>query len=219
MHVFVREKISKEKLAKIQAYKLAEVNLSKTPRRDAILFSKKNNIVNLRSSVDDMALEGYKSIAYELAEQISDAGSIFIATSSGTTLEGIYLGYKEKGVKSPALYAVQTSKVHPIANYFDKDFEKESASLAEAIVDNIAHRRDRVIEAIKETGGGGYVVSNDELQEARKILNVVGWEGEPPFSLAEIGWQSALSFAGFLKWKKAVLSDAEVKISVCLFTD
>lgn len=206
LHVFVRPDIEKVKLLKLRRNPCVTLRLSKTPKRDAIRFAGAKSIPNLRASTDDPALIGYEEIARELYRQLATIDNIFVPTSSGATLVGMYNGYA-KSKKMPAFYAVQTTKVHPIASYFDQDFVKENTSYATAIVDNIARRRDRVIKIIQETGGGGFVVSNGELEEAKKVLQ------------KKIGWQSVLAFAGFLKWQKQNPVMAANKISVCLFTD
>jgi len=190
-------------------YKHIKIRFGQTSRKSAIQFCNKNkDIINLRASTDDIALIGYKQISYELAEQLPRIDNIFIPTSSGATLEGVYLGFKEKTSKIPAFYAVQTTKVHPIASYFDKDFAREETSYATAIVDNIAHRRDKIIKICEETGGGGFVISRKELRDADVILRDIPHK-----------WQSALAFAGFLTWQKKNIRKARKSVSVCLFTD
>lgn len=205
LSIFMHPSDRGEKLAKIKKYKNVSVELTKTPKKDALHFAKKHNVPLLRASTDDHALEGYKKIAFELIEQLSKIDNIFVPTSSGATLEGIYLGFKEKTRRAPALYAVQTSRVHPISDYFDKDFKPEGVSYAHAIVDNIAHRKKRIVRIAQETGGGGFVIQNKEIEEAKKIISG--------------GYQSALAFAGFLKWKSQNSKKAEKETSVCLFTD
>jgi threonine synthase len=196
--------IDQAKISALQGNPSVVLHLSKTPRKDSIQHCKKSAIINLRASTDDNALVGYRDIALELTEQLPHIDNIFVPTSSGATLEGMYLGYRM--TTTPRLFAVQTTKVHPIASYFDKDFVSEKISHATAIVDRVAHRRDRVIKIIEETGGGGFVISNKELEEARKILG-------------KVGWQSALAFAGFLKWQTQNPRKKADKVSVCIFTD
>lgn len=219
LHVFVPRSADPVKLEKIRKQKNISLSISKTPKSDAIKFAKKKRLVNLRASVDDFALEGYKSIAYELIKQLPKIDNIFVPTSSGTTLEGIYSGYKENSLTTPSFYAVQTAKVHPIVSCFDKNFTREKLSHANAIVDNIAHRKNRVIDIIKETVGGGYAISNKELKDARKTLSSISFLAPGLIARENVGWQSALSFAGFLKWERKNPKDAISKISVCLFTD
>lgn len=215
LHAFLSPLAEKEKIAKIEAHPNVSLHISKTPNKEAFRFAKERAIPNLRASRDDNALVGYMGIAFELMEQKFPIDNIFIPTSSGATLEGIYRGYKflenarpPKFAKIPSFFAVQTTKVYPIASYFDKDFIKEEKSMASAIVDRIAHRKDRVIEIIKETGGGGFVVSNKELEGARSALQDLTF-----------GWQSALALAGFLKWRAKNSIKTKEDITVCLFTD
>lgn len=215
LHVFVRPNIEKQKISRFEENKNVILNLSKTPRKDAIQFSRKNNVVNLRASLDDIALIGYRNITFELIKQLPRIDNIFIPTSSGATLEGIHSGYKEtrnkRQARAPSMYAVQTSRIHPIAGYFDKAFTSEEISHAKAIVDKVAHRKNRIIEIIKETGGGGFVISNQEIELAQnQLAETVS---------VRVGVHSALAFAGFLKWQKQNFIKAKRQTSVCLCTD
>ena len=103
---------------------------------------------SLRQSTDDTALVGYESLAQEISE-ISDLSAIFIATSSGTTaqaLGGFFLGRKNP----PEIHIVQTSSCHPIAEIFDKRKIDNEKSIADAIVDKVAHRREKVADIVTE---------------------------------------------------------------------
>lgn len=214
LYVFVSPSAPKEKFARLKGYKNIVLAVTKTPNRDAFRLCKERGISNLRASKDDAALEGYNDIALELIEQLPRTDNIFIPTSSGATLQGIHQGYVRGStphIKVPALFAVQTTKVHPIADYFDKAFTDENSSRATAIVDRVAHRKDRVVEIVRETEGGGFVISNNELEEAQNILSGT--------VLDEIGVHSVLAFAGFLKWREQNSQVSKQQTSVCLFTD
>ena len=67
------------------------------------------------------------------------------------------------------------------------------------------------MEIVRETGGGGFVISNNELEEAQNILSGT--------VLDEIGVHSVLAFAGFLKWREQNSQVSKQQTSVCLFTD
>ncbi|MBI1888447.1 MAG: pyridoxal-phosphate dependent enzyme [Candidatus Spechtbacteria bacterium] len=211
LHAFVSPRLDRNKILRLKECKSVILHVTSTPRKDAFQFSKENGLINLRASSDDKALAGYKEIAFELLTQLEKVDQLFVPTSSGATLIGIFQGFKERGKKVPALYAVQTARVHPMASYFDKDFTQESVSYATSIVDNIARRKDEVIKILKESGGGGFIISNSELLEARKVF-------EQSEAECALGWQSLLSFAGFLKWRKQSV-DTKKKISVCICTD
>ena len=201
--------------------KIAEINLTvfteettKTPKKDAVAFAREYRIINLRSSADQNSIEGYKTIAFELAEQHPDAEELFIPVSSGAALLGIHKGYsvlfKEKGISMPRLYIVQTTKVHTMASMFDTDYVKEDKHDARAIVDNIGYLRDKVVRAVEESKGGGYVISNSELQESisthtSKLDKTHGNE-------------SFLTLAALKKHRERNPQYANAK-SVCLFTN
>lgn len=256
LHIFVSPELGYDKELRLAEYAAlprygrgkADITVSctKIPRRDAIRFCTESSAVNLRASTDDNAFVGYKAIAIELVTQLPHIDNIFIPTSSGSTLTGIYHGFREtlsppKAVEGfPSFFAVQTAKVHPIASYFDKNFKKENRSDATSIVDNIAHRRDTIIEICKETGGGGFVISDRELKQAMAELGIgicgvsdtphipnspdnprhdVGYRIPHIYRIKKSGWQSALAFAGFLKWSLKNVEKSKRLVSVCLFTD
>ncbi|MBI2462665.1 MAG: pyridoxal-phosphate dependent enzyme [Candidatus Spechtbacteria bacterium] len=210
LHVFISTKLAKEKLARLQSFDNIQIYQSALPRKESVQFSQKNNIPNLLASKHEEGIEGYKTISFELRDQLPDTKRIFIPTSSGATLQGIYNGYKVLGCEVPELHIVQTSKVHTIAQEFSKDFIEEKESLATAIVDRVAPRKKTVANIVRATGGNGYVIFNQELENAAKYFE--GCEFKP-------GWQSVLAFAGFLKWKEKAQPLGEAGQSVCLMTD
>lgn len=228
LYVFVRPNIDKQKLAILKQSRSTILKFTPTPKRDAIQFSKMHGAINLRASTDDIALVGYREITQELLRQLPRIHNIFVPTSSGATLEGMYEEFRVQKVEMPAFYAIQTTRVHPIASNFETNFHSESESLATAIVDNIAHRKNSLIRIIKKTGGGGYIISNSELEATRKILRAAQIYKPRPLDAKELfginptesGWQSVLAMAGFLRWgRQKSNSIKNNSISVCLFTD
>lgn len=194
--------------------KLADINLtiftlenSRTPKKDAIAFAQKYKVPNLRSSTDDVAIVGYKTIAEELRKQVPNAEELFVPVSSGAALLGIAQGY---GKKMPRLYIVQTTKVHPMAEVFDSEFTVEKTHPSRAIIDRIAHRKNSVVAAIKRSSGGGYVISNKELEDAKKEF--------APNLRREAGNESFLTLAALKKHRERNSQYADAK-SVCVFTN
>lgn len=160
------------------------IHISSRAKSDAFKFAKENDYVFLRGSTDPYAVEGFKTIAFELAKQAPEADAIFIPCSSGTSTQGIYEGYqqlfKEGSIsKIPQIHVVQSTKVHPIAKEFDKDFTMTEDSLVEAIVDRVAHRKPQAILAINETEGFGWVVSDDYILKGQKLLESAEVECSP----------------------------------------
>lgn len=194
--IFVSTKGNKEKLQKLEnlaaKHPNIAINYSKKPKSDAIKYARYGNYINLRGSRDDSAVEGFKTIAYEILEQRNNTDAIFIPCSSGTSTIGIFEGYKESGEGSPQLHICQTSKVHPIAKEFDVMLEESDESLADAIVDRVAYRKQDLIKAIKETGGSGWVINDNTLKKATEFL-------QEKTKIDDLTYNGCLSFAGYLK--------------------
>ncbi len=210
LDIFVSNNIEQAKLDKLSTFNSQLVTLYKSDRAksDAIKFAVDNNIPNLRGSMDDDAIIGFKTISYELAKQNPEIDAIFIPCSSGTSTVGIYQGYQDLIANSqPALTAgrqptanlpniniCQTERIHPIAKEFDQKFTESEKSLAPAISDRVAKRKSEVISAISETNGSGWIIADKLLEEAKQIAKDIIGE--------DISYNSLLSLASYLKSKK-----------------
>lgn len=157
------------------------------PKQEAFLAEKDGRVKNIRQSTDDSALAGYEELARELAE-IVNLSAVFIPTSSGTTAEGLFAGFKKLGL-NPAIYVVQTPACHPFISGIGED--TETPSIATAIVDHVAHRLARIKTVIAESNGGGWIADNEEITTA--MAETKREEG------LDISPNSALSIAGLKK--------------------
>ena len=176
------------------------------PIQKALQMEKDNNIKYLRQSTDDIALLGYGELAEEL-NKISNLSAIFIPTSSGTTAQALGGSFHAYGQK-PQIHIVQTTACHPIAEHFDRNIPITESSIARAIVDKAARRKEKVIEEITQSHGSGWIVTDSQIQDAIKLIKTT-------CSLA-ISPNSALSIAGL---KKAVdAGHAFNGVVVCLIT-
>ncbi|MBI2037349.1 MAG: PLP-dependent lyase/thiolase [Candidatus Magasanikbacteria bacterium] len=186
LHIFVGKHIDPEKLKRLQEAitNPAHITIEQvdSPKQTAFQMDKQGKTRNLRQSTDDTALIGYEVLADELAE-IKDLAAVFIPTSSGTTAQGLYNGFKKHGLK-PQIHIVQTPKCHP---FVDSDLQTKT-SLANAIVDNIGYRKEAIQQILSESGGQGWVVSDKEIEKA--ITQVKETEN------IDISPNSALSVAG-----------------------
>lgn len=210
LKIFVGEKINQAKLENLKAVSnnLSAININqvKNPKQMAFQMDKDGKAKTLRQSNDDLALIGYHSLAEEL-NLIPNLEAIFVPTSSGTTAQALGEWFATHH-PSVQIHIVQTTAVHPIAKEFDKQFTKQNESVAEAIVDNIAHRKDKVMEIIKKSNGSGWIASDEEINEAIKIVKET--------TEIEISPNSALSVAGL---KKAIKLGYKFSGSVaCLIT-
>ena len=176
------------------------------PKQQAFQLEKDGLAINLRQSTDDLALVGYEELAGELMK-VPNISAVFIPTSSGTTAQALGETFLKHG-RSIQIHIVQTTACHPIAEVFDPATVQNEQSIAGAIVDKVAHRKDRVVDLIQKTKGYGWVVTDEEITDA---VHVTKNELALPISP-----NSALSIAGL---KKAVQNDWSWNGAVvCLIT-
>lgn len=198
------------------------IQVSDEPKHEAFQTDKKGEAKNLRQSTDDLALVGYHELAGELAK-IPNLSAVFIPTSSGTIAQGLYEGFGELNITTPQIHIVQTEECHPMVSGViarpkavaishqekksslkqgDSDVVPPSSellgmtsnkSLASAIVDNVAHRKQAVSDILKNTGGAGWVANNKEITDAMELVK--------NYAKINISPNSALSVVGL---KKAV---------------
>ena len=168
---------------------LVEIKQVANPKQQAFLTEKSGLAKNLRQSTDESALIGYQNLARELAK-IKNLSAIFIPTSSGTTAEGLYLGFKKQ---KPQIHIVQTNACHPIVSALRPELSMDNAktSLASAIVDKVAHRKETVVKIVKASGGTGWIINDKEIKEAIKLVK--------KYTGLNISPNSALSLAGLKK--------------------
>lgn len=190
LEIFLGENINEEKLLEIKKA-ATDKNIStqqvKNPKQSAFRAEKTGKTKNLRQSTDDNALFGYEELAKELAE-IKDLSAVFIPSSSGTTAQGLYEGFKKLGL-NPQIHIVQTDFCHP---FVAKNVLAPSGRpLAGAIVDKVAHRKTAVLSAIKNSRGNGWMATNEEIALAVKLLKKT--------EKISISPNSALSLAGLIQ--------------------
>jgi threonine dehydratase len=156
----------------------------------------------LRQSTDDTALAGYQSLASELMK-IDKLEAVFIAASSATCAQAL-AEFFSKSKQRPQIHIVQTSSCNPISKEFDSPMNTEEISLADAIVDKTAARKDKIIHLIRQSKGSGWTISNEEIKKVQTILK--------EFTDLKVSSNGALSLAGLMKaqtngwkWKGPVI--------------
>ncbi len=209
--VLVGKKITdeKKKILETEQENDTHVTITQTerPKQTALQLSKKSHAINLRQSTDDQALEGYYELGKELSH-IPKLSAIFIPTSSGTTAQALGKFFENQTEIKPEIHIVQTESCHPIAEVFDTDFIKHGSSIAGAIVDNIAHRKEKVVEVIQKSAGSGWIISDEKINEAIELVeSTCELKISPNAALAVAGLQKAL--------KKGIKFEGPV---VCLIT-
>lgn len=192
LEILVGQHIPTKKLDKLNKFKDQNISVTMHDRPLQTLFNKikDQNIRALRQSTDDTALIGYKDLAEELLE-ISDLKAIFIGTSSGTTAQALAEDFVLHD-KKIEIHIVQTSSCHPISDDFvDSEALDDEQSIADAIVDHTALRKETLIRLIKNSGGSAWIASNEQIKSAQDLTkNKTG---------LSISTNSALSVAGLMQ--------------------
>ena len=194
---------------------LIKIEESPRPLQALSNIVKKENRTSLRQSTSDDALDGYKVLAQEI-ETTPNIAAVFIGTSSGTAAQALANYFVIKGIPA-AVHIVQTTSAHPIASALISDTnpaktDDTEKSLADAIVDKTALRRDAVVEAVSASGGTGWIASNDDIRTAQTILrDKAGIEATPNGALGLAGLVHALKN----DVARAILSKGSI---VCVIT-
>lgn len=218
LRILVGKNINPEKFGELKKM-ASSINQNNEPQKITIIQTdeplkelfklEKDGYCSLRQSTNEDALIGYRALAEEILQQLdsntekdipdenSYIGAVFMATSSGTLAQGIFEGFKQRSnndpkIKIPQIHIVQTESCHPISGFFDIGLNesKNERSIADAIVDKTALRKEKVIDAIKKSDGFGWIVTDGEILNAQKILKDNGLIVTP---------NGALAFAGLLK--------------------
>ncbi|MCX5145643.1 threonine synthase [Streptomyces sp. NBC_00320] len=134
-------------------------------------------------------LHGTKTYAYEVWEELGGRlpETLVVPVGNGTLLLGVALAVEElarRGVKPPALIAVQAEAVSPLATAFaagaeDADPVEQRPTLAEGIAIPAPPRARQILAAVRKSGGTFLTVPEPALRAARRDLARRGLFVEP----------------------------------------
>lgn len=140
-------------------------------------------------------LEGTKTIAYELWEQLGwrEPDAVIIPVGSGTLLLGAYYGFKElietsKVKRMPKLFGVQSDLTSPVYHKYIRSLEhpvtmvkKGGTTVPLAEEKNVWQpvRSDEIVNAVKDSGGMVLTITDVEMSEALRELGKRGIYVEP----------------------------------------
>ncbi|MCX5194616.1 pyridoxal-phosphate dependent enzyme [Streptomyces sp. NBC_00249] len=134
-------------------------------------------------------LHGTKTYVYEIWEALGGRlpEVLVVPVGNGTLLLGAALAVEElarRGVKAPALIAVQAEAVAPLADAFaagaeDAEPVEQRPTLAEGIAIPAPPRGRQILAAVRKSGGTFLTVSDGRLREAQLDLARRGLFVEP----------------------------------------
>ncbi len=168
----------------------------------------------LLNSVNPFRLEGQKTIAFEILDQLSYVPeAIFVPVGNAGNISAIYKGFKELKEAGyieevPKMIGIQARGANPIYRAFKegrKDIKpvQNPETVATAIRIGVPVNAKKALRAIYESKGFAMEVTDEEIVNAQKLLAKKGIGVEPA---------SAASYAGFLK------CDEEFDSVVCVTT-
>ena len=145
---------------------------------------------NRNAAINCYLMEGKKTVALEIAEQLGWEIPDYVALSvgDGCTIGGVWKGFKDlynAGFtdKLPKLISVQSVNTCPInrAARTGEPWEPmEENTLADSISVGVPRNPDKAINAILESGGIPVEVTDDEILEAMRVTGrECGVFGEP----------------------------------------
>lgn len=227
LKVFIGRNILDEKRRILSEHASGAIQITQVdrPLQSFLQAVKDPKVAGLRQSTDDTALEGYAELARELAK-IPDLRAVFIPASSGTGAQGLFEGFKkiDTSFKIPQIHIIQTDACHPIADTLGASTDgahttnrksglfakmramvspKTQGSIADAIVDMVGHRKNELSKDIRESGGAGWIATNNEIARAVEVLREDGVLATPNGALSLVGLSKAV--ASDWKWDGSVV--------------
>jgi threonine synthase len=174
------------------------------------------HLYNRNAAINPHLVEGKKTVAYEIAEQLQFdvPDMVFVSVGDGCTIGGVYKGFydlKKLSLisKIPKIIGVQAEGCSPFYDaYINKRplQETEENTFADSIAVGIPRNPVKGMNAVTLSKGQYIKVRDDEILEAMKILGKTeGIFAEPA---------GATSLAGLLKLYKNNQLNKEDKIAI-----
>jgi threonine synthase len=154
--------------------------------------------VQLLNSINPFRLEGQKSIIFELLEQLGWESPDWIALPAGNLGNTAAFGKALREAHSagliaqlPRIAAIQAGGAAPFARSFQSGFAErvtvEPETVATAIRIGAPASWDRAVRTIRETNGVVTAVSDEEILEAKAVIDAAGVGCEPASAASVAG--------------------------------
>ncbi len=188
---FLSRKTAAAKVAAVAASGVLTVVTDK-PKNFSRYAAKYGGLVDLRPSKHTEGATGYRLLAAELAVAVNPPPTaIFCFCNSGLTIVGIYQGLRRllaegRIADMPQLHAVQCTPSIELAQRLSAEQRPEPSPIAGALGAQAPVPIDEVVNALVETGGSTWMVSNEEIVVFEKTLGA-----------DDIAIESTAALAGF----------------------
>ena len=154
--------------------------------------------IQLLNSINPFRLEGQKSIVFELLDQLDWEPPDWIALPAGNLGNTSAFGKALREAKAlglidpmPRIAAIQAEGASPFAQSFREHFERRirvaPETIATAIRIGAPASWDRAVRAIRGTNGVVTSVTDDEILEAKAVIDAAGIGCEPASAASVAG--------------------------------
>jgi len=177
--------------------------------------------IYLLNSINPYRLEGQKTIAFEIWDQLGGKvpDKVIVPVGNAGNISAIWKGFRELYLmglinRLPRMIGIQAEGAAPIANMIkmgssEIKFVEKPETIATAIRIGSPVNWKKAVKAIRESGGLAETVSDEEILSAQKLLaRLEGIFVEPA---------SAASIAGLIKLSKNGLVEKD-ELVVCVAT-
>ena len=168
---------------------------------------------NRNAAMNPYAVEGKRTLGFELAEQAPDADWVVMPMGNGCSLAATWKGlsaFHELGILDdpPRMLGVQAEGATAIYDRFASEFETQTGrhdgscerrptsddTTADSIDVSVPHNAGKACRALDTSGGDAVVVSDEEIQAAQRLLGECeGIFAEPASAAAVAGVRSAVA--------------------------
>jgi len=145
---------------------------------------------NRNAAINPYLVEGKKTVALEIAEQLNwDVPDwVILSVGDGCTIAGVWKGFKDLYQagwieRLPKIAGVQSTGCSPLVDAFLEDrpwTPKEENTIADSIAVGVPRNPDKALNAVRESGGTMVAVSDEAILDAmRELGRTSGIFGEP----------------------------------------
>ncbi|HHW41648.1 MAG TPA: threonine synthase [Syntrophomonadaceae bacterium] len=145
---------------------------------------------NRNAAINPYLVEGKKTVALEIAEQMDweVPDWVVVSVGDGCTIAGVWKGFQDLYQvgwidKLPKLLGVQSSGCSPLVDAFLENRAwrpVEENTIADSIAVGVPRNPEKALRAVRDSGGTMVAVSDDDILDAMRLLGrTSGIFGEP----------------------------------------
>lgn len=204
-YIFVPERAPKGKVAQLMMFGANVISVKGSYEETFRLSAEaidRWGWYNRNAAINPYLMEGKKTVALEIAEQLNWQMTDYIAISvgDGCTIGGLWKGLKDLYAagfidKLPRIISVQAEGCCPLNRAIQEGSDwkpMEENTLADSIAVGVPRNPDKALNAIRESNGIPVNVSDDEILEAMRILGSSGVFAEPAGATGTAGVKKAV---------------------------